>query len=72
LIDPNHLYRSNESFTDVGLFSEEMKYLNDNGVVVLKMSNLGFDPMTHYLYIKVPVAVYKNNTTSTDVFLKNC
>lgn len=72
LIDSNHLYRSNESFTDVGLFSEEMKYLNDNGFVVLKMSNLGFDPITHYLYIKGPVAAYKNNPTSMDVFMKNC
>jgi Polysaccharide deacetylase len=72
LIDPNHIYRSNESFTDVGLFSEEMKYLNDNGFVVLKMSNIGFDPITHYLYIKGPVAVSNNNPTITNVFLKNC
>ena len=72
LIDPNHIYRPNESFTDVGLFSEEMKYLHDNGFVVLKMSNLGFDPTTHYLYIKGPITVYTNSPTTTNVFLKNC
>ncbi|HEY0579364.1 MAG TPA: hypothetical protein VGC75_01540, partial [Candidatus Nitrosocosmicus sp.] len=41
LVDNNHIYQPNESFTDVNLFDNEMKYLHDNGFIVLKMSNLG-------------------------------
>jgi peptidoglycan/xylan/chitin deacetylase (PgdA/CDA1 family) len=33
--DPNHIYQPNQSITDTGLFSAEMKYLHDNGFLVL-------------------------------------
>jgi peptidoglycan/xylan/chitin deacetylase (PgdA/CDA1 family) len=73
LVDKNHIYQPNESFTDVNLFDNEMKYLHDNGFIVLKMSNLGFDPITNYLYIKGPVPIYTNSpTTFSNVSLKNC
>jgi peptidoglycan/xylan/chitin deacetylase (PgdA/CDA1 family) len=38
--------------TDVNLFDAEMKYLHDNGFIVLKMSDLGYDEERNYLYIK--------------------
>ncbi len=55
LVDKNHVYQPNESFTDVGLFTNEMKYLHDNGFKVLKISDLGYNPSTNYIYIKGPV-----------------
>jgi hypothetical protein len=61
LIDKNHLYLPNKSFTDIGLFSEEMKYLHDNGFIVLKMSDIGYNPNNNYLYVKGPInGVLKN------------
>jgi hypothetical protein len=71
--DPNHIYQSNESITDAGLFSAEMKYLHDNGFIVLKMSNLGFNPITNYLYLKGPIIEYtKESISPVNAFLKNC
>ena len=55
LVDKNHIYQPNESFTDVGLFANEMKYLHDNGFNVLKVSDLGYNPITNYIHIKGPV-----------------
>jgi hypothetical protein len=55
LIDKNHIYQPNESFTDVDLFTNEMKYLHDNGFNVLKISDLGYNPSTNYIHIKGPV-----------------
>ncbi len=52
LVDKNHIYQPNESFTDVSLFSDEMKYLHDNEFKVLKASDLGYSPSTNYIYIK--------------------
>ncbi|MGN6614229.1 MAG: polysaccharide deacetylase family protein [Candidatus Nitrosocosmicus sp.] len=52
LIGNNHQYLSDESFTDVNLFEYEMKYLQDNGFKVLKMSDLTFDPISKDLNIK--------------------
>src|SRR6476620_9934869 len=52
LIDKNHIYLPNKSFTNVGLFSEEMKYLHDNGFTVLKMPDMGYNDDNNYLYIK--------------------
>ena len=72
ILDKNHRYSPNQSFTDVGLFSEEIKYLHDNGYLVLKMSNLGFNPICNYLYIKGPINEYTKNPISTNIFLKNC
>ena len=48
LIDANYIEQPDQSFTDVNLFDNEMKYLHDNGFIILKMSNLEFDPMTNY------------------------
>ena len=39
-----------------------MKYLHDNGFIVLKMSDIGFNDVSNYLYIK--------DTTSG--MLRNC
>ncbi len=50
MVDKNHKYLPNESFTDASLFANEMKYLHDNGFIVLKTSDLGFDPITKDLY----------------------
>jgi peptidoglycan/xylan/chitin deacetylase (PgdA/CDA1 family) len=73
LVDNNHTYLSTDSFTDVNLFDYEMKYLHDNGFVVLKMSDLGFNPVSNYLYIKGPIVINTNNpTTISNVLLKNC
>jgi peptidoglycan/xylan/chitin deacetylase (PgdA/CDA1 family) len=38
--------------TDVTLFSQEMKYLHDNGFRVIRLSDLGFDNRTNMLYIR--------------------
>ena len=52
LVNNNHKYLSDQSFTDVNLFEYEMKYLHDNGFKVLKMSDLIFDPIDKDLEIK--------------------
>jgi peptidoglycan/xylan/chitin deacetylase (PgdA/CDA1 family) len=70
IVDNNHVYQPNQSYTDAGLFSAEMKYLHDNGFLVLKMSNLGFNPINNYLYVKGPITVQGH--LNTNVFLKNC
>ena len=72
VVDKNHIYQPNQSFTDVGLFSEEMKYLHDNGFLVLKMSNIGFNPISNYLYIKGPITEYTKEPIRTNVLLRNC
>ncbi|HEX5519132.1 MAG TPA: polysaccharide deacetylase family protein, partial [Candidatus Nitrosocosmicus sp.] len=73
LVDNNHVYLSTDSFTDTNLFEYEMKYLHDNGFVVLKMSNLGFNPVNNHLFIKGPIVINTNNPSSiSNVLLKNC
>ena len=62
LIDKNYMEQPDKSITDIGLFSKEMKYLYDNGFLVLKISDLGYNQSTNYIYIKGP-------TTSQ---MKNC
>jgi len=62
LIDKNYMEQPDKSITDIGLFSKEMKYLHDNGFLVLKISDLGYNQSTNYIYIKGP-------TTSQ---MKNC
>jgi hypothetical protein len=52
LLDNNHQYLPDQSFTDVNLFDYEMKYLHDNGFTVLKMSDLTFDPIDKDMEIK--------------------
>ena len=56
-------YLPDKSYTDVGLFSAEMKYLHDSG---LKMSNIGYNQSNNYLYIKG--AITNDNTA----LIKNC
>ena len=65
IVDRNHMYLPNESFTDVSLFSAEMKYLRDNGFKILKMSDLGYNQSNNYLYIKATIR-------SNNSFIKNC
>ena len=43
-------------------FASEMKYLHDAGFKVLKASDLGYNPINNYMYIKGP----------TNAFMKNC
>jgi peptidoglycan/xylan/chitin deacetylase (PgdA/CDA1 family) len=62
IADRNHIYQPNQSFTDVGLFDQEMKYLHDNGFKALMMSDLQYNDSTTFLYIKEP-----NNA-----LIKNC
>ena len=62
IVDNNHIERSNESATDIGLFSKELKYLHDNGFIVLKMSDLGYNPISKFNYIK----------EHTNLKMKNC
>lgn len=40
------------SSTDVELFASEMKYLYDNGIKVIPMSDLGYNESTNYIYVK--------------------
>jgi peptidoglycan/xylan/chitin deacetylase (PgdA/CDA1 family) len=65
IVDRNHMYLPNDSFTDVSLFSAEMKYLHDNGFKLLKMSDLGYNQSNNYLYIK-------DTIRSNNSFIKNC
>jgi hypothetical protein len=62
IVDSNHIYLPNKSFTDVGLFDQEMKYLHDNGFKVLMMSDLQYNDSSNSLQIKEP-----NNA-----LIKNC
>jgi hypothetical protein len=40
------------SSTNINLFASEMKYLHDNGFRVISMSDLGYDQITNYMYIR--------------------
>ena len=65
-MDENNLrktsYATEQSFTDIRLFSDQMKYLHDNGFTILKMSDLGYNPSNNYIYIK----------GSTGALMRNC
>jgi hypothetical protein len=37
---------------DIALFDKEMKYLHDNGVRVITMSDLAYDENSKYLYVR--------------------
>jgi hypothetical protein len=50
--DKNMVYTSDKSFTDIGLFSDQMNYLHDNGFTILKMSDLAYNPINNYIYVK--------------------
>ena len=60
-MDKNYIERPNMSFTDTGLFSDEMKYLHDNGFVVLKIPDFGYNQTTNYINIKGPVSSKMKN-----------
>jgi hypothetical protein len=38
--------------TDIALFDKEMKYLHNNSVKVITMSDLGYDENSKYLYVR--------------------
>jgi peptidoglycan/xylan/chitin deacetylase (PgdA/CDA1 family) len=61
LVDKNYIEQPNKSYTDINLFSDEMKYLHDNGFKVLKTSDLGYDQSTNYIYIKEPMKMLTKN-----------
>jgi hypothetical protein len=44
--------QTSKDSTDTALFDAEMKYLHDNGVKVITMSDLGYDENSRSLYIK--------------------
>jgi peptidoglycan/xylan/chitin deacetylase (PgdA/CDA1 family) len=50
-IDNNNQTISKDS-TDVALFDKEMKYLHDNGIRVITMSDLRYDQNSKYLYVR--------------------
>ena len=64
VVNNNLKYFPDKSDTDVGLFSAEMKYLDDNGFKVIKMSDIEYKA-EHYLYIKEPI-------TNDNTLAKNC
>ncbi|MBV9667316.1 MAG: hypothetical protein JO327_04220 [Nitrososphaeraceae archaeon] len=68
IVDSNHRYLPDQSYTDVSLFSAEIRYLHDNGFKVLKMSDLGYNQSNNYLYIKEPITDNDDNTA----LIKNC
>jgi hypothetical protein len=37
---------------DIALFDKEMRYLHDNGVRVITMSDLAYDENSKYLYVR--------------------
>ena len=61
IVDSNHRYLPDQSFTDVGLFGQEMKYLHDNGFKVLMMSDLQYNDSSNSLQIKEPNHALINN-----------
>lgn len=38
--------------TDLNQFKQEMKYLRDNGFTIITLQDIGYNPVTKYLYIK--------------------
>ena len=50
-IDNNNQTISKDS-TDVTLFDKEMKYLHDNGIRVITMSDVRYDQNSKYLYVR--------------------
>ena len=71
IVDSNHRYLPDQSFTDVSLFSDEMKYLHDNGFKVLKMSDLGYNQSNNYLYIKEPITYHGDKEKNKQALQQN-
>jgi hypothetical protein len=51
--DKNMVYTPDKSFTDIGLFSNQMKYLHDNGFTILRMSDLAYIQLTTIFMLRV-------------------
>jgi hypothetical protein len=49
-IDNNQM--ASKDIMNISLFDKEMKYLHDNGVRVITISDLGYDENRNYLYVK--------------------
>jgi peptidoglycan/xylan/chitin deacetylase (PgdA/CDA1 family) len=48
----NNTQTTQRDAMDATLFDKEMKYLHDNGVRVITMSDLGYDENSNYLYVR--------------------
>ena|SRR5690349_9757453 len=48
----NNTQTTQKDAMDTSLFDREMKYLHDNGIRVITMSDLGFDESSKYLYVR--------------------
>jgi hypothetical protein len=55
--DKNMVYTPDKSFTDIGLFSNQMKYLHDNGFTILKMSDLAYIQLTTIFMLRVSLVI---------------
>ena len=47
----NNTQTTQRDAMDIALFDKEMKYLHDNGIRVITMSDLGYDQNNKYLYV---------------------
>jgi peptidoglycan/xylan/chitin deacetylase (PgdA/CDA1 family) len=48
----NDIQTKQRDAMDAALFDKEMKYLHDNGIRVITMSDLGYDQNSKYLYVR--------------------
>jgi hypothetical protein len=48
----NNTQTTQRDAMDTSLFDKEMKYLHDNGIRVITMSDLGYDQNSKYLYVR--------------------
>ena len=48
----NDIQTTQTDAMDAALFDKEMKYLHDNGIRVITMSDLGYDENSKYLYVR--------------------
>jgi peptidoglycan/xylan/chitin deacetylase (PgdA/CDA1 family) len=48
----NNTQTTQRDAMDAALFNKEMKYLHDNGIRVITMSDLGYDQNSKYLYVR--------------------
>jgi peptidoglycan/xylan/chitin deacetylase (PgdA/CDA1 family) len=48
----NDIKTTQRDAMDAALFDKEMKYLHDNGIRVITMSDLGYDENSKYLYVR--------------------
>ena len=48
----NDIQTTQRDAMDAALFDKEMKYLHDNGIRVITMSDLGYDQNSKYLYVR--------------------